>query len=104
MEYIASCSFGKDSLAAIIECERRGLHIDRALYCRIMFDAETSAELPEHDEFIHCKAAMVLKQRLCRQMLAIVIAFGGNISIAKNMATVLFGVFPVWLLLGAIHI
>ena len=63
MRYIASCSFGKDSLAAIIECERRGLHIDRALYCRIMFDAETSAELPEHEEFIHCKAIPLLQSR-----------------------------------------
>lgn len=63
MRYIASCSFGKDSLAAIIECERRGLHIDKALYCRIMFDAETSAELPEHEEFIHCNAIPLLKSR-----------------------------------------
>ena len=63
MKYIASCSFGKDSLAAIIECERRGIHIDKALYCRIMFDAETSAELPEHEEFIHCKAIPLLQSR-----------------------------------------
>ena len=63
MKYIASCSFGKDSLAAIIECERRGVHIDKALYCRIMFDAETSAELPEHEEFIHCKAISLLQSR-----------------------------------------
>lgn len=61
MQYIASCSFGKDSLAAIIECERRGLHIDKALYVRIMFDDETSAELPEHEEFIHNKAIPLLK-------------------------------------------
>lgn len=63
MQYIASCSFGKDSLAAIIECERRGVHIDKALYCRIMFDAETSAELPEHEEFIHNKAIPLLESR-----------------------------------------
>lgn len=63
MKYIASCSFGKDSLATIIECEQRGLHIDKALYCRIMFDAETSAELPEHEEFIYCKAIPLLKSR-----------------------------------------
>ena len=63
MRYIASCSFGKDSLAAIIECERRGVHIDKALYCRIMFDAETSAELPEHEEFIYCKAVPLLQSR-----------------------------------------
>ena len=50
---VASCSFGKDSLAAIIVAEQHGLHIDRAVYCRIMFDDTTSAELPEHEEFIH---------------------------------------------------
>jgi diphthamide synthase (EF-2-diphthine--ammonia ligase) len=31
VKYIASCSFGKDSLAAIIECERWGLHIDKVI-------------------------------------------------------------------------
>lgn len=63
MKYIASCSFGKDSLAAIIECEHRGLHIDEALYCRIMFDSETSAEWPEHEEFIYDRAIPLLKSR-----------------------------------------
>lgn len=61
MKYIASCSFGKDSLAAIITSERAGIHIDEAVYCRIMFDRETSAELPEHEEFIHCTAIPLLK-------------------------------------------
>ncbi len=60
---IASCSFGKDSLAAIIVSEENGHHIDEAVYCRIMFDAETSAELPEHEEFIHCKAIPLLESR-----------------------------------------
>ncbi len=63
MKYIASCSFGKDSLAAIIASERAGVHIDEAVYCRIMFDRETSAELPEHEEFIHCTAIPLLKSR-----------------------------------------
>lgn len=63
MKYIASCSFGKDSLAAIVAAERAGVHIDEAVYCRIMFDHETSAELPEHEEFIHCTAIPLLKSR-----------------------------------------
>lgn len=63
MKYIASCSFGKDSLAAIIAAERAGVHIDEAVYCRIMFDREISAELPEHEEFIHCTAIPLLKSR-----------------------------------------
>lgn len=63
MKYVASCSFGKDSLAAIVAAERAGVHIDEAVYCRIMFDRETSAELPEHEEFIHCTAIPLLKSR-----------------------------------------
>lgn len=63
MKYIASCSFGKDSLAAIIAAERAGVHIDEAVYCRIMFDREISAELPEHEEFIYCTAIPLLKSR-----------------------------------------
>lgn len=60
---IASCSFGKDSLAAIITAEEHGLHIDEAVYCRIMFDEKISAELPEHEEFIHTKAIPLLWER-----------------------------------------
>ena len=63
MRYIASCSFGKDSLAAIICRMERGEPIDGAVYCRIMFDAETSAELPEHEEWIHAHAIPLLKSR-----------------------------------------
>lgn len=60
---IASCSFGKDSLAAIITAEAHGIHIDEAVYCRIMFDDKISAELPEHEEFIHTKAIPLLESR-----------------------------------------
>ncbi len=56
MKYIASCSFGKDSLAAIITRMGHGEPVDGALYCRIMFDDETSAEFPEHEEWIHAHA------------------------------------------------
>lgn len=60
---IASCSFGKDSLAAIIVAEEHGHHIDEAVYCRIMFDDKISAELPEHEDFIHSKAIPFLESR-----------------------------------------
>lgn len=60
---IASCSFGKDSVAAIIALEERGIHVDYALYCRIMFDETISAEFPEHEEFIHTKAIPILWNR-----------------------------------------
>ena len=51
--YLASCSFGKDSIAAIITHLQNGGGIDEAVYCRIMFDDTLSAELPEHEEWIH---------------------------------------------------
>ena len=63
MKYIASCSFGKDSLAAIAARIAHGEHIDDVLYCRIMFDDNISAELPEHEEWIHCHAIPLLKSR-----------------------------------------
>lgn len=63
MKKIASCSFGKDSLAAIIVSEEHGVHIDEAVYCRIMFDDEISAELPEHEAFIYEIAIPALEKR-----------------------------------------
>ena len=63
MKKIASCSFGKDSLAAIIVSEENGIHIDEAVYCRIMFDNEISAEPPEHEAFIHEVAIPTLEKQ-----------------------------------------
>ena len=60
---IASCCFGKASPAAMITAEEHGLHVDEAVYRRIMFDDEISAELPEHEEFIHTKAIPLLWER-----------------------------------------
>jgi 3'-phosphoadenosine 5'-phosphosulfate sulfotransferase (PAPS reductase)/FAD synthetase len=63
MKHIASCSFGKDSLAAIICRLEHGEPVDEAVYCRIMFDNKTSAELPEHEDWIHNKAIPLLERR-----------------------------------------
>ena len=63
MQYIASCSFGKDSLAAIITRMEHDEPIDSAVYCRIMFDDTTSAELPDHEQWIHTHAIPLLKSR-----------------------------------------
>lgn len=63
MKYLASCSFGKDSLAAIITWLEHGNTIDHAVYCKIMFDAETDAELPEHTQWIYETAIPLLKKR-----------------------------------------
>lgn len=59
MKYIASCSFGKDSLAMIIKIKELGLPLDEVLYCEINFDEETSGETPEMYAFIK-KAEKIL--------------------------------------------
>ena len=41
IKYIASCSFGKDSIAAIIVWNEGRRRIEEAVYCKIMFDDET---------------------------------------------------------------
>lgn len=63
MKYIASCSFGKDSIAAIISRIEHGEPIDEIVYCKIMYDDKISAELPEHEEFIHNRAIPELERR-----------------------------------------
>lgn len=63
MKYFANCSFGKDSIAMIVERMERGQPIDEIIYCKIMYDDKISAELPEHEEFIHNKAIPQLERR-----------------------------------------
>jgi 3'-phosphoadenosine 5'-phosphosulfate sulfotransferase (PAPS reductase)/FAD synthetase len=53
MKTIASCSFGKDSIASIIVALEHGIKIDEVVYCRCMFTDTISAEYPEHEKFIH---------------------------------------------------
>lgn len=61
MKYIASCSFGKDSLAMILTIIEHGLPLDEVVYCEVMFDDATSGEYPEHAAFIHDKAIPILE-------------------------------------------
>ena len=56
MKHLASCSFGKDSLATVILAVAYGLPLDAAIYARVMFDKTRSAEPPAHEEFIHTVA------------------------------------------------
>ena len=44
MRYIASCSFGKDSIAAILLAIRHQEPLDEAVYCEVMFDKDISGE------------------------------------------------------------
>ncbi len=51
--HIASCSFGKDSLATILLALEHGEPLDEAVYCEVMFDKRISGEVPEHRAFIY---------------------------------------------------
>lgn len=53
MKYIASCSFGKDSLATIILARIHGKPLDEIVYVEVMFDKDISGEIPEHRDFIY---------------------------------------------------
>lgn len=56
MKYIASCSFGKDSIATILLAREHNEPLDEIVYCEVMFDKDISEELPEHRDFIYNKA------------------------------------------------
>lgn len=53
MKYIASWSGGKDSTASIILAHENNEPLDLIIFSEVMFDENTSGELPEHIEFIH---------------------------------------------------
>lgn len=54
--YIASWSGGKDSTASIILAHEHGEPLDLIIFSEVMFDKETSGELPEHIDFVKNKA------------------------------------------------
>lgn len=62
MKYIASCSFGKDSLAQIIIGKQHGEPIDEVIYSEVMFTPQISAEFPEHRDFVYNIAIPKLKE------------------------------------------
>ena len=85
MKYIASCSFGKDSIAAILLAIRHQEPLDEAVYCEVMFDKDISGEIPEHREFIYGTAIPVLesmgvKVRVLRSEQTYVGLFTGRIT------------------------
>lgn len=61
MKYIASLSFGKDSLAQIILIRKLGLPLDEVIYCDVRYTPDVSGEMPEMAEFIP-KAEIILKK------------------------------------------
>ena len=46
-KHVASCSFGKDSIATILLALEHSEPLDEAVYCEVMFDDDTSGEVPE---------------------------------------------------------
>ena len=62
LKHIASCSFGKDSLATILLALEHGESLDEAVYCEVMFDKTISGEVPEHRDFIYNTALPRLEQ------------------------------------------
>ena len=60
-KFVASCSFGKDSLATLLLAKEHGEPLDEAVYCEVMFDKDISGEVPEHRNFIYGRAIPVLE-------------------------------------------
>lgn len=56
--HIASCSFGKDSIATILLALENNEPLDRVVFAEVMFDIERgiSGEIPEHIEWIYSTA------------------------------------------------
>lgn len=62
MKYICSVSFGKDSLALLIEVLKRKMPLDYVIFCDIKFNNEISGEHPLMAEWIP-KAEKILQER-----------------------------------------
>lgn len=52
MEYIASCSGGKDSIATVILAKEHGEPLDEIIFNEVMYSETIRGELPEHIDFI----------------------------------------------------
>ena len=62
MKHIASCSFGKDSVATVLLALEHGEPLDEAVYCEVMFDKDISGEVPEHRDFIYTRGIPALER------------------------------------------
>lgn len=61
MKYIASCSFGKDSIATIILAHLNNEPLDLIVYSEVMFNENISGENPLHIDFIKNKAIPIFE-------------------------------------------
>ena len=62
VKYVASCSFGKDSLATVLLALMHNEPLDEVVYCEVMFDDGVSGEVPEHRDFIYSRAIPFLER------------------------------------------
>lgn len=62
MKYIASLSFGKDSIAQIILIKQLDLPLDEVIYCDIRYTRELSGEMPEMAEWIPTAEEILLRE------------------------------------------
>lgn len=51
--HIAACSGGKDSVATILLAAQYGDPLDEVVFSEVMFDQNTTGEVPEHRDFIY---------------------------------------------------
>ena len=61
MKYIASCSFGKDSIATVILAHLHNEPLDLIVFSEVMFDENISGEHPLHIDFIYNKAIPIFE-------------------------------------------
>ena len=85
MKHIVSWSFGKDSMATVLLAKKHDLPLDEAVYCEVMFDTNTSGELPEHRDFIYRIAIPALRRmgisvRVLRSEKTYVSLFTGHVT------------------------
>ena len=52
-EHVVACSGGKDSVATILTALKYNEPLDEVVWVEVMFDKETSGEVPEHRNFVY---------------------------------------------------
>ena len=65
-KYIASCSGGKDSVATLLLAAQHNEPLDEAVFSEVMFDKNTSGEVPEHRDFMYDRLKPCLLYTSCR--------------------------------------
>ena len=63
-KYVASCSGGKDSVATLLLAAQHNEPLDEAVFSEVMFDKDTSGEVPEHRDFIYDRLKPFCEKKL----------------------------------------